>query len=102
MLTTVMDALGIPDERRRELCEAMRKARPSLDEIRNSFSDDTERRFAVAQAILMAQADGEMAAAERRDIALLASALGIDDEELTDLYAAVDVTNAFAARVEHD
>jgi tellurite resistance protein len=94
MLTTVMDALGIPPERRAELCEAIRRAPPSLEEISASFTDDTERRFAVAQAILMAQADGELAPSERRDISRLAHALGIDDEELTQLYAAVDVTSA--------
>ena len=100
MLGMVMDALAIPEERRRELCEAMRRAPPTLDEIRDSFTDDTERRFAVAQAILIAQADGELVAAERRDIARLAEALGIDDEELTQIYAAVDVTNSVAAGMD--
>lgn len=100
MLGMVMDALRIPEERRRELCEAMRRAPPTLDEIRDSFTDDTERRFAVAQAILIAQADGELVAAERRDIARLAQALGIDDDELAQIYAAVDVTNTVTAGMD--
>ncbi len=92
MLETVMGALGIPDKRREELCAALRKAPPTIDEIRECFTDDVERRFAIAQAILLAQSDGDFADSERRDIAILADALGVDQEELTMIYAAVEVT----------
>ncbi len=92
MLETVMGALDIPDARRDELCAALRKAPPTIDEIRDSFTDDVERRFAIAQAILLAQSDGEFAASERRDIGILAEALGVGQEELTMIYAAVEVT----------
>ena len=92
MLATVMNALGIPEERRKELCEALKEGPASLSDIQASFSDDMERRFAVAQAIVMARADGDFAEVERREIAKLAGALGVDREELELIYAAVDVT----------
>lgn len=95
MLETVMQAIGVPAERRDELCQHLKEGPSSLEEIRSSFTDDTERRFAVAQAILMARADGEFVDAERRKIEQLASALGIDGEELSMLYAAVDVTDSW-------
>jgi uncharacterized tellurite resistance protein B-like protein len=94
MLGNVMDSLGIPEARRRELCEALRAGPASLEEIAASFSDDLERRFAVAQAILLAQADGDLAEVERRRIRELAGALHIDGEELNMIFAAVDVTTA--------
>ena len=92
MLATVMNALGIPEERRNELCEALKQGPSTLEDIEASFSDDMERRFAVAQSIVMARADGEFADIERRQIAKLASVLGVDHEELQMIYAAVDVT----------
>ena len=66
MLETVMQAIGVP----------------------------AERRFAIAQAILMARADGEFVEAERQKIEQLAGALGVDGDELNMLYAAVDVTDS--------
>jgi len=93
MLTTVMDALAIPEQRRHDLCEALRKAPPTLDEIAAAFSDDLERRFAVAQAVMLARVDGEVAAEEVRDIRRLAQALGIADDELELIQTAVDVTD---------
>lgn len=95
MLETVMQAIGVPAERRDELCHRLEDGPSSLEEIRASFTDDTERRFAIAQAILMARADGEFVDAERRKIEQLATALGVDGEELNMLYAAVDVTDSF-------
>jgi uncharacterized membrane protein YebE (DUF533 family) len=92
MLAAAMDALGIPDARRNALCRALHDAPPKLSSIAKSLSDETERRMAIAQAILMAQVDGELTADERRDVAKLAAALEIDDEELQMLYAAVAVT----------
>lgn len=92
ILTVAMDALGIPAERRQELCAMLRQGQPSLEGIADLFSDETERRFAMAQAIMMAHADGEIVAAERRDLGTLAHALGIDDDELQMIHAAVDVT----------
>jgi tellurite resistance protein len=92
MLATVMNALGIPEDRRKELCESLKDGPASLRDIKASFSDDMERRFAVAQAIVMARADGEFADVERREIAKLAGALGVDRDELEMIYAAVDVT----------
>jgi uncharacterized tellurite resistance protein B-like protein len=97
MLSTVMDALGIPPQRREQLCEALAKAPPTLEEISASFTDDMERRFAIAQAILLARADGDFAESERRDIQRLAAALGIDAGELEMIYAAVDVTDKLIA-----
>ena len=94
MLETVMQAIGVPAERRDELCRSLKEGSSSLEEIKASFTDDTERRFAIAQAILMARADGEFVDAERRRIEQLAGALGVDGEELSMLYAAVDVTDS--------
>lgn len=94
MLGNVMDSLGIPDERRKQLCESLRAGPASLEEIAASFSDDLERRFAVAQAILLAQSDGDFAEVERRRIRELAGALKIDGEELSMIFAAVDVTTS--------
>ena len=93
MLATVMDALAIPEARRNELCEALRQAPPSLDEVAAAFSDDLERRFAVAQAVMLARVDGHVDPAEVRDIRRLAHALGIEDDELELIHAAVDVTD---------
>jgi uncharacterized membrane protein YebE (DUF533 family) len=92
MLATAMDALGIPQERRQALCASLRQGPPSLEGLAALFSDETERRFAMAQAILLALADGELATAERRDLTTLARALAIGDEELQLIYAAVAVT----------
>ena len=89
-----MDALGVPEQRRGELCAMLCQGQPSLDGLAELFSDETERRFAMAQAIMLAQADGEVVASERRDLETLARALGIADEELRMIYAAVDVTRA--------
>ena len=100
MLETDMDALGVPADRRKELCEALKEGPAPLDEIRDAFTDDMERRFAVAQAILMARADGHLAEIEKQKIAELATVLGIDDEELTMLYAAVDVTDSLMVDAE--
>lgn len=97
MLGHVMDALGIPEPRRTELCLAFRKGPPSIAEIKASFTDDVERRFALAQAVMMAQADGRVAPSERRDIAALAEALEVPSEELQMIYAAVDLTGDLAA-----
>ena len=94
MLETVMQAIGVPAERRDELCKSLKDGPSSIEEIKSSFTDDTERRFAIAQAILMARADGEFVDAERRKIEQLAGALGVDGEELNMLYAAVDVTDS--------
>jgi tellurite resistance protein len=66
----------------------------TLEEITSVFTDDTERRFAVAQAIIMAGADGDFADVERQRIGQLAEALGIESDELSMLYAAVDVTGS--------
>jgi hypothetical protein len=92
LLGTVMDALAIPADRREELCRSLHEAPPTLDSIADSFTDPTERRFAIAQAILMAQVDGDITPDEKRDIGRLAGALGIPNDELQMLYAAVAVT----------
>ncbi len=92
MLANVMDSLGIPEERRRQLCKALRAGPATLEDIAASFSDDLERRFAVAQAILMAQSDGDFAAVERQRIGELAAALQVDGDELNMIFAAVEVT----------
>jgi tellurite resistance protein len=92
MLETVMGALEIPEGRRRELCTSLGRGPESLDQIAASFTDDVEKRFAVAQAIFLARADGDFAAIERTRIRELAQALDIDDAELAMIYAAVDVT----------
>jgi tellurite resistance protein len=92
MLETVMGALEIPESRRAELCTSLQRGPESLDQIAASFTDDVEKRFAVAQAIFLARADGDFAAIERTRIRELAQALDIDDAELSMIYAAVDVT----------
>ena len=98
MLGTVMSALGIPEERRRELCESLRTAPASIDEIAAAFDDDMERRFALAQAIMLAAVDGEVSDVERIRIAELASALGVEEDELRFIYEAVEATHdAFPA-----
>jgi tellurite resistance protein len=94
MLETVMNAVGVPEARRDELCKNLKDGPATLEEISSVFTDDTERRFAIAQAILMARADGDFADVERDKIAELAAALGIDPDELSMLYAAVDVTDS--------
>lgn len=99
ILTMAMDALGVPEARRDELCSMLCKGQPSLDGIAELFSDETERRFAMAQAIMLAQADGEVVASERRDLGALARALGIEQDELQMIYAAVDVTRALVPDV---
>lgn len=93
MLDTVMGALEIPETRRAQLCEALKAGPDSLEQISATFNDDIEKRFALAQAILMAQADGEFADVERTKIRELANALGVDDGELGVIYEAVEVTN---------
>jgi len=100
MLSTVMDALGIPAERRQQLCEALTKAPPTVEEISASLTDEVERRFAIAQAILLARADGDFAKSERRDIQKLAHAFEIDASELEMIYAAVDVTDELIANAQ--
>lgn len=98
MLGTVMSALGIPEERRRELCESLRTAPASIEEIAAAFDDDMERRFALAQAIMLAAVDGEVSDVERIRIAELASALGVEGDELEFIYEAVEATHdAFPA-----
>jgi uncharacterized tellurite resistance protein B-like protein len=92
LLATAMDALGIPAERRCELCESLRGAPATAAEIAASFDDDAERRFAMAQAIMMAGVDGEVSELERGRIAELAHAMGIDDAELSFIYDAVAAT----------
>lgn len=99
ILTMAMDALGVPPERRHELCATLCGGPPSLEGLAELFTDETERRFAMAQAIILAQADGEIAASERRDLATLAQALEIADDELQMIYAAVDVTRALVPDV---
>lgn len=99
MLSHVLDALAIPEGRRTELCQAFREGPPTIDEIKAAFTDDVERRFALAQAVMMAQADGAIAPSERRDIAALAEALGVPSEELQMIYAAVDLTGNLAAEL---
>lgn len=93
MLDTVMAALKIPTSRRDQLVQALAQGPHSIEQIREAFNDDIERRFAVAQAILLARADGDFAAIEKTRIKELASALGIDEPELAMIYAAVDVTD---------
>lgn len=100
MLETVMQAIGVPPERRQDLCRLLKDGPASLEEITSAFTDDTERRFAVAQAIILAGADGDFADVERRKIAQLAGALGIESDELEMLYAAVDVTGSLMT--DHD
>ena len=95
MLETVMVALDIPEERRAQLVEALADGPATVEQIQASFTDDVERRFAIAQAILLAQVDGDFAQVEKTKIAELAAALGIDDAELQMIYAAVDVTGDF-------
>lgn len=92
-LATAMDALGIPEHRRHELCESMRADATPLDDIAAAFDDDIERRFALGQAIMMAGIDGAIGEAERSRIDELARALGIDEDELAFIYEAVDATN---------
>lgn len=92
LLDNVMDALGIPAARREELCAKLQDGPPSIEAIGDDFSDEMEKRFALAQAVMMAQADGHVDAAEKRDIDTLARALEIDPDEVQMIYAAVDVT----------
>lgn len=92
-LATAMDALGIPEHRRQELCESMRADATPLDDIAAAFDDDIERRFALGQAIMMAGIDGAIGEAERSRIDELARALGVDEDELAFIYEAVDATN---------
>ncbi len=93
MLDTIMTALKIPDGRRDQLVRALADGPHTIEQIRAAFDDDIERRFAVAQAILLARSDGDFAAVEKTRIQELAAALGIDDAELAMIYAAVDVTD---------
>ena len=98
LLTTVMGALATPEERRKELCESLRRAPSSIAEIAAEFDDDVERRFALAQAVMLAGIDGDISDEERATIAELAAALGVDDDELGFIYEAVDATvDAFPA-----
>lgn len=92
LLRTVMDALAIPEARRQELCEGLRRAPATLEDIAAAFDDDTERRFALAQAIMLAGVDGPIEPREREKLGELAAALGIDAEELGFLYEAVEAT----------
>lgn len=100
ILRHAMDALGIPEERRKSLCASICAGPPALDDIHASFTDDLERRFAFAQAILLAQADGPIVASEQRDLAALARALDIADDELQMIQAAVDLTGDLVGRHE--
>ncbi|MEM9695618.1 MAG: hypothetical protein AAGA56_23950 [Myxococcota bacterium] len=102
LLCNVMDSLGIPKSKRDRLCRSIQSVRPSLEEIKRAFTDDTERRFAIAQAILMARSDGEVVAEEKRDISALAQALGIGDDELQMIYAAVDLTGELTAPLKDE
>jgi len=92
MLRTVMDALAIPEARRAELCASLRHAPASMAEIAAEFDDDVERRFALAQTIMLAGVDGEVSELERARIAELAEALGVEADELAFIYEAVDAT----------
>ena len=92
MLDNVMSALDIPAERRDALCKKLGEGPPSIASIGEDFSDEMERRFALAQAVMMAQADGHVDPAEKRDIETLARALDIDAEEVQMIMAAVEVT----------
>ncbi|MSP24447.1 MAG: TerB family tellurite resistance protein [Myxococcales bacterium] len=96
MLTTVMDALHIPTERRAELCAALRASSSSVEGLAESIADEVERRFVVAQAIILAGVDGVVVDAERERIAKLATELGIDDDELEFIHQAVDATSELA------
>ena len=97
MLDTVLGSLDIPDARRKELCQALRAGPPTLSEVKDAFDDDVERRFALAQALIMAQVDGVVDPAETAQINALAKAFGVDDEELTMIRAAVDLTGDLLA-----
>lgn len=92
MLEHVMSALDIPAARRDELVQKLGEGPPSIESIGDDFSDEVERRFALAQAVMMAQADGHVDPAEKRDIDKLAQALDIDPDEVQMIMAAVDVT----------
>jgi tellurite resistance protein len=92
MLDNVMSALDIPAERRDALCKKLGEGPPSIESIGEDFSDEMERRFALAQAVMMAQADGHVDPAEKRDIDTLARALEIDADEVQMIMAAVEVT----------
>jgi len=92
MLDNVMSALDIPAERRDALCKKLGEGPPSIASIGEDFSDEMERRFALAQAVMMAQVDGHVDPAEKRDIDTLARALDIDGEEVQMIMAAVEVT----------
>lgn len=92
MLDNVMDALAIPKARRDELCTRIGEGPPDIEAIGDDFSDEVERRFALAQAVMMAQADGHVDPAEKRDIDKLARALDISADEVQMIMAAVDVT----------
>ncbi|MEM1031217.1 MAG: hypothetical protein AAGA56_08065 [Myxococcota bacterium] len=92
MLENVMSALDIPSARRDELVAKLGKGPPDITSLGDQFSDEMERRFALAQAVMMAQADGEVDAAEKRDLNTLAQALHIAPDEVQMIMAAVDVT----------
>ncbi len=100
MLSTVMDALEVPHERRAELCESLRHDGALLDGISDAIADEVERRFVMAQAIILAGIDGVIVDAERTKIAELARALGIEDDELEFIFEAVEATNDIQAGLE--
>ncbi len=98
MLQTVMSALAIPEERRKSLCESLRRAPATLQEIVAEFDDDIERRFALAQAVIIAGVDGEVTEQERTKLRELSVAFGIDEDEFGFICEAVEATyDAFPA-----
>ncbi len=92
MLTTVMGALGLGDVARDELHAQLMKGPPTLDEIASELTDSLDRRFALAQAIIMAFADGEYSPVEQRDVERLAARLDVSPDELAEIHDAVAFT----------
>ena len=92
MLATVMGALGLGDAAKDELHAQLMKGPPTLDEIASELTDALDRRFALAQAIIMAFADGEYSPVEQRDVERLAARLEIGSDELAEIHDAVALT----------
>lgn len=88
-MMSLCDALELPDLER-EACLAYLEERPPLAGLGKELADPVEARFAVAQALVMAWADGEYSTIEQTDVARLAAELGISDDELDDLNADVE------------
>ena len=78
------EALELDGESRAR-CLAMLAEKPSIENLRDELSDPVEARFAIAQAVVMAHADGEFSAIEREHVRLIARELAISENELLEI-----------------